>query len=832
MKVLGLGRRLIGRRDMVQAVAIVAAPMAVLLALFMTIHALTLSPTQQSDMLFGRYAGAVQLSGTTHTLTGAPPRSVINEVRGEAPEGQSAVVLNSPDLRFDELGRFNNALYLEADWPERPYGERFSLLRGQLPRQPGEIAVADGLFNRPLGRVLSADSGNIKLRVVGVIRDRFARSSAQVLGAAGTWAAFDWHRLNRAGFSMGANVEVLGNFPNWDKVEGIVRRYQERISPGSSNPTIFANRSTVAANPPQSFVEQEPLAYRAPATALAVLCPLLLLGLRGRRARRWTAILRAIGVRPGRSAAAVAAGSIVLALGAIPVGAVTGELLGLLVRLVPLSNGPLSPPVSVFVETARFAVVAAVALLAAGLLTAVRQRGHNVRELLARRPSARLILGARFTGALIAVVGIVYMVPEVHPGTNNIAISILATLAVCLLVPDVLTALRRASTGHGVRWRLVSSRLLIDRGKSAAVCAALIACIGPFVAISGERAAGQALERATRVLQIPEGQVAVGRPPRAGFDRVDPRALEITKRVTSQRPIEVTQITQGRNYYASPAVAVVAPRGRAPGLQPALLGVPSVAALRHLLGDSLTARASAVVADGGVLHFDNFGSVPVRAPLGMFHYQREGTRLRNTTPEVPIASIPNDHAWSSQGSGFLLNSTARQLGLPTHVHLSVFSHITPAKTKQITGALRRAGLPVNVLIQTQPFQLAPEPAGLFFWRYGMLALLAVLMTVALTSSARSLRKESRSLVAIGLRRSWAQRALALQSAILTVIGVLGGIIVGAVSVGIYAARQPQPMFAVVVPVGQLAILVGGSIVIAVLTALLASRGLTPRKASS
>lgn len=833
MGALRLGRRLVGRRDLVQALVIVATPMAVLLALFMTIHALTLSPAQLSDMSFGRFAGSVFLPGTTKTLDGTPPRTVISEVRRDAPAGESAVVLSSSDLRWDQLPRFqnNNVSYVEADWAKRPYGNRFSVLAGRMPRRLGEVAVTGGLLAAPLGHVLTAASGNIRLKVVGVIRDRFARSSRQVLGAAGTWASFDWHKLNRSGFELGSGVLVLGNFRHWAKLASLSERYQQRYTGGFVG-TGVNNRSTVAANPPQSYVEREALVYRVPASAIAVLCPLLLLGLRGRRARRWAAILRAIGVRPGRSALAVTGGSIAVALIAIPVGAVAGELVGLLARLAPLANGPLSPPVSVLGETARFAVAAAVAMLAAGLTIAFRQRGYSVQQLLARRPPARLMLTARLVVLLVSVAGIAYLAPGLKAGSNSITVNALAAVAVCLVIPDVLAGLRRVSAGRGVRWRLVTGRLMIDRGKSVAVCAALIACVGPFVAISAERAAEHAREQATRALLIPPGQVAVGTLPRSAVDRIDPRALAITKRVTGQQPIEITQLVASRNLYSDPPSAILAPNGRAPQTSnfAPLLGVPSVAALRQLLGDNLTAHAATVAARGGVVHFDGFGeAVPSPAPIGLGRVGTPGVRLPKTTPPVEVASIANDHAWSSQGSGFILNSTARRLGLPMHAHLAAFTHIIPETTKEIAGALRKAGLPVQALLQTEPFQYQPEPAGLLFGRYSMLALLAVLMTVALGSTARSLRDDSRSLIAIGLRRSWARRALALQSVTLTVIGLLGGILAGAVSVGIYVAQEP--MDTVAIPVGQLAILITGSIAIAVLTASLASRRLTPRKPS-
>lgn len=828
--VVGLARRLVGRRDVVQALAVVALPLAVLLALFMTVHSLTLSPQQRSDMLFGRYQGLVQLGGTTHTRDGIPPRAVIDRIRRDAPGGQSAVVLSSPDLSFAELPRFGQPFYTEADWPRHPFGDRYTVLSGRLPRRVGEIAVTAGLVDRPLGRVLTAASGNVTLRIVGVIRDRFARSSTQVLGAAGTWASFDWDTLSRAGFSILPSIQILGNFRHWDRVNEIASRFQ--ASQGSVGGTGL-DRAMVAADPPQSFVEQEALVYRAPADGVAVLCPLLLLGLRGRRGRRLTAILRAIGIRPGRSTVAVTGGSIVLALAAIPVGAVAGLLLGLLIRLASLGNAPLSPPVSVLGETARFAVIAAAAMLAAGLAIAARQRGHSVNELIARRPSARAMLVVRLVAAVAAVAGIAVMVPGVKAGTNNTAISILAAIAVCLLIPEVLGGLRHVSARLGVRWRLVSSRVAIDRGKSWAVCAALIACIGPFVAISAERAAGQAYQRATRVLQIPEGQVAVGRLPNARFDRVDPRVLRITRRIAGGRPIEVTQLVVSRDIYANPPRAIVAPNGRFPqtNSSQALLGVRNVGALRRLLGENLTAHAAAVVARGGVAHFAGFGPpVPSRAPIGMTDSSLPGARVQSTTRPVPIASIPNDHAWSSQGTGFILNSTARRLGLPMHVHLAAFTNVSRAQIQQINHALERAGLPVRTLIQAQPFQYAPEPAGLLIGRYSLLLVLAVLMTIALGSSARSLRAESRSLIAIGLRPSWAQRALAIQSLALTAIGLLGGIAAGAVSIVIYVTRLSD--FTVVVPVGQLLILVAGSLAIAVLTALLAGRRLTSRRSSS
>jgi hypothetical protein len=513
---------------------------------------------------------------------------------------------------------------------------------------------------------------------------------------------------------------------------------------------------------------------------------------------------------------------------ALPTGAIAGELLGLLFRLIAaqLSSEPLSPPASVLAESARFAGLTGITLIAASLITAALQRDRSVRELLQRRPSQRVVLVGRLLGVALAIGGIVFIVPGVQPGDNTSSISILAAIAVCLLVPDLLVALRRASAGRGVRWRLVSNRLIIDRGKSCAVCAALIGCVGPFVALSAENAANASAQRATWDYQIPPGQVAIGKTPGGRIDRVDTDGVKVVERVTHQRPLQIAQLTAGTDTYSDPAIAVVAPEGRAPELQPSLLGVPSVTALRELLGKNLTRHAEVVVAEGGVLHF---GAAPSRAPIGLSHDQNDGTSLATVTSAIPVAAIPSDHAWELQGSGFVLDSTARRLHLPLHVHLAVFNHISSAQTRTISSALRAAGVPIQALIQPRPFELIPEPAGLIYGRYGMLLLLAVLMTIALGSTARSLQKESRSLVAIGLRGSWARTALALQCAALTIIGLLGGLAVGAVSIVLYSLRlEGEP---VVVPINELAILTAGSIVIAGTTGWLASRRLAPRKSS-
>jgi hypothetical protein len=827
---LRLGWRLLTRRDLLQALAVVAIPMAILLTLFMTVSSLTLSPSQYSASKFGRFAGLVELGGTPKTSSHLPPESVVREFAAYAPAGQSALVVSSYDVTFAGMPAFTGTNYIEADWARQPFGQEFTVLAGRMPRRAGEIAVARGLVSKPLGRVVTAVSSHARLRIVGVISDRFSRVSSDVLAAPGTWASFDWRRLNRGGFSVDPTAQILGNFHSWDRLAVLSARYQasNRGGGGSDFETVN-NRALVAANPPESFVQSEPLLYRVPATALAALCPLLLLGLRGRRARRWTGILRATGVRTVSADVAVMGGSALLVLVAVPVGAILGEVLGLLVRPLvnQVGNEPLSPPASVLAESVRFAAVAIAVTLAASVAMSSQQRLRSVREMLVRRPPARLVTGARWIVILLAVCAVSFFASTGESGTNNTQASVMLAVAACLAIPDLLQVIRRASRGRGVRWRLVSSRLMIDVAKSCAVCATLVVGLGPFVALSSENTANQAFQRASWDYQIPLGQVAVGSPPGGKSHLVDQQASKLVQHATGQQPIQVMELSSSPYYAVNPRYAMLAPDGRAPQQGQSLLAVNSLAALRQLLGTRLTPRAAAVAAGGGVLQF---GPAPARAPIGIVQEANQGVALRRLTAPKAVASIENDHGWAEQGTGFVLASTARRLRLPMYTYYDAFTHISSAESRKLTKIMAAAGLPPQVLLQPSAFQAASEPPALVYGRYGILLLLAVVMTIAIGSTARSLRKESRSLVAIGVRGSWARRALALQSLTLTVIGLLGGLLVGGISFGIYTARIPGAPVAV--PAVQLAIVAGGAIMIAMLTTWVFGRRLTPRQSSS
>ncbi len=829
MGALRLGWRLLTRRDLLQAFVVVALPMAVLLALFMTVRSLTLSPSQYSDSKFGRFAGLVELGYTARTSSHLPPAGIVREVDAYAPQGQSVLVVSSYGLTFAGMPRFTGANYIEADWAQHPFGREFTVLAGRMPRRVGEIAVARGLFAKPLGRVVTAASGNARFRIVGVIRDRFSRESSDVLGAPGTWASFDWRQLNQDGFSVDPTVEILGDFHDWGRLALLSANYQSRNSVGGGTGLVTVNnRALVAANPPESFVQSEPLLYRAPAAVLAALCPLLLLGLRGRRAARWTGILRATGVRNANAAIAVMGGSAALVLVALPVGAVLGEAFGLVVRPLvnQFSNEPLSPPATVLAESLRFAVVAISVTLAVSVAVSSQQRMHSVRELLAWRLPARLVVGARWVAILFAVCALIFFAATGKQGTNNTEVSVTVTVATCFALPDLLHAMRRTSENRGVRWRLVTSRLMIDLSKSCAACATLIVALGPFVALSAESAANQAFQRAAWDYQIPLGQVAVESPPGGKSHLVDQRGVKLIEHATEQQPVPIMELSSSPYYAANPRYAMLAPDGNAPQQGQSLLAVNSVTALRDLLGSRLTARAAAVAASGGVLEF---GPAPARAPIGMVQEASQGLALRSLTAPQAVASIENDHGWALQGTGFILVAAARRLRLPMYTYYDAFTHISSAENRKLTRVISGAGLPPQELLQPSPFQAVPEPPALTYGRYGILLLLAAVMMTAMGSTTRSLDRESRSLVAIGVSRTWTRRALALQSLALTVIGLLGGMLVGAISFGIYTARISGAP--VVVPTVELASVAGGAAAIAVLTTWICSRRLASRRSS-
>jgi len=826
MTVIRLGRRLLARGDVMAAFAVVAAPMAVLLATYMTISALTLSPSQYANSQFGRFAGLVELGSTRQTRSHLPAVAVLREIRSLAPAGQSALVIRSYDLGFNGMSQYRGANYIEADWARLPFPGEFTVLAGRMPRRAGQIAVAQGLFPHPLGKIVTAASGNARLKVVGVIRDRFSRASADVLAAPGTWATFNWHNLNRQGFSVDPTVEMLGNFHDWARLARISATYQAHNLVGGGGALVtVSNRRLVAADPPQSFVQTEPLLYRVPEAVVAALCPLLLLALRGRRARRWAGVLRATGVRNGRATAAILGGSLLLVICALPAGAVLGEALGLVVRPLAdgLSNQPLSPPASVLPGAARFAAIAAVAGLAAAVAVSAHHRVRSVRELLVLRPSPRVRASARWFGVLLLACVSAFLGSAQPSGTNNAEVSVALTLAACLLIPDLLHGLLQACRRSGLRWRLVTRRLMVDLPKSCAVCATLVVGFGPFVALSAEHTANLVSQRRNWDYEIPPGEVAVQSTPGGDSHHVDRAALRLIVRATGQNPIPIMALSSSALYNANPRYAMLAPGGRAPQQGQALLAVGSVAALRELLGTRLTAQGASVVAGGGVLEF---GPAPARAPIGLVQETNQGVALRRATVPVAVASIPNDHGWAEQTTGFTLTSTARRLRLPMYTYFDAFTDISSAENRALARVIEQAGLPIQVLLQPSPFQSEPLPPALVYGRYGVLALLLVVMVVSLGATARSLRRESRSLLAIGLRSSWARGALVRQSLTMVIVGLVLGLLVGMVAYGIYTVRIPGAP--AVFPSEAMTIVGGGALVIAVLTTWLSARQLSPR----
>ena len=169
--VASVARRFMRSRSLARSTFLVAATAALLVAVFVTLNAFTLSPRQVTDRDLGRFDSQVDLSNVTTIRPGSA--DVAGEIAAAArasgawktarPWSRSAC---APDMTQPPF-----TLYTEALWPAEPFLTATNCGKDGGPSQPGEVAVTDAL-RRVLGPIESFTvfSGNDRLRVVGVPR--------------------------------------------------------------------------------------------------------------------------------------------------------------------------------------------------------------------------------------------------------------------------------------------------------------------------------------------------------------------------------------------------------------------------------------------------------------------------------------------------------------------------------------------------------------------------------------------------------------------------------------------------------------------------------------
>ena len=223
-----------------------------------------------------------------------------------------------------------------------------------------------------------------------------------------------------------------------------------------------------------------------------------------------------------------------------------------------------------------------------------------------------------------------------------------------------------------------------------------------------------------------------------------------------------------------------------------------------LLGQPISPEARSVLEEGGVLWGPAYSGQHIWT-IGAGG--QRGVQLTSGASEVL------EERWARETAGFVLNATAEAENLTVAPRLVAFDGVSATEVEALSAALVRAGIDPS-LVRTfrggDMYSVTPFELGLV----SVLGLVGVVVLVgAARGSVEALRRESGSLVLLGLPRRWFGEVFLREVGSAGVIGLIVGALVSTASSALTLAELEIPLVFPALPVlsyvGLLCVLVGG-----------------------
>lgn len=458
--------------------------------------ALTLSPTQQNEKLYGATEGTVQTWEAARPGQ-YPPRPAWLHV-----DGVEVLPYYLSSIAASDGVSSTNWAYAETAMPSPVTQHRFELISGRWPSDPGECLTVG---SAPVAE-LHVTAGELPLTITGTGLDVYSPDSETLMCAPGTWGT--WQGTDTAQFE--SNEITADYFLDGDQ-DTVDHLLGELLTAGHINPWMASTPSgAVFATPtPQRF-----LALYSVAAALCICVPLAASGLLSKWVGQVQLALKRAGVRPSLMKRAVILSLVAATATTAVLGAVLGALLGGAVRpaLEVFHEGPLGP-----FRLGPLWIALIVALCLAGalvgfLLQDVTRRLQSRQIASESRPLTPQAL-RRFDllgGALlIASVGTIAMSDgRLWPMMVGVLILVLAVGAYAphLLLLICRHVLSRATTSPSD----LAGRLMTEDGRRwGAVAASATVLVAALMAVFVNVSSSAAAEQELLASPVPEGTVLV-----------------------------------------------------------------------------------------------------------------------------------------------------------------------------------------------------------------------------------------------------------------------------------------------------------------------------------
>lgn len=646
----------------------------------------------------------------------------------------------------------------------------FELVVGRWATGPGEV-VATQASNFSTGDTIEGSTPE-NLTVVGIATNSNALRSQTLIAGSGTWRSWGWPEVAAAFPRLSATVVA---YATADGAEEIRQFYTAK---SVDSPAAGSIDIAEAGTGQSSILTRFPFLYSWIALPLAALATILALALRGRYISSRTMLLGAQGLSPLSARAIVQFSTFVPLIIACATGILAGWFVSVLGTpivewIAGRTPGPLQIPIDPAYRLAiglLFVLVLMFAITLGGSLSTRRSPRSAGGSLIRKSATARQCAAIFATGLAIFTIFVVSDVSVI------IGAMFLMITAIALVSPELVVTLSRIFSGESpaskLAWRRVSQRPLVAAMAVTAAAIAFGPVVGLGIVISSD---------------ISEQNSAARLPPRDGQAMY---YLSDDDNVNEQ-VVDIVSSTSGPDFTVVSLPSVQAEGGGGVVASPdgfgAVEAIADVAALETLLGSTVSAAGKAVLEEGGVLWGPEYSGNVLWAYVG-----------DSLSPiEVSASSTEAlEERWARWSAGFILQSTASDIGLQTVDSLTVFGGVSDAEAEAIGASLANSGLDpslVRTYRPSDPFAVSPFQWGLI----GTIGTVGVaLLGAAMRGSVVSLRGQNPGLLALGTPRGWLGRVYLMEGAVTLVAGVLLG---GFTAIGVALLGLAQLGIAIVVP---------------------------------
>ncbi len=745
------------------------------------------------------------------------------------------VALVAPDFPLYDLAD-DGLFYHEMAWSLDPFPDALRVSRGRFPRESGEVAVVGTGFARQVRvgdqlRVLGEEDA---LLVVGLVKDVLAKRQG-VLAAPGTWQTLQPSE-DLALSQLGASPTFYFTGPDYaSDIESAVHFLALR---GSEHSGDF-DESEILASARQSldtrararmreealWTSRSPLSFWAPSLLLTPL--VIVLGFYGVMRRLGPAVRMMLRAGVAR-ATAVGGAWLALVLWVVVsllVGAVLGMTLGhLAAQLVAGSWGSPSPkwrnPTAGAAATGSGLVVGA--FLGWLLLMSRVRKPRQLRQTGGRRSwwSPTLTRHARHGVATLIACGVIVQLGRLDEPADGMSLTWLIAAGAALLTPDLLRAVVGRLPERALADRL-TKRMLgaypVRVAVTGSVVALSVALTSGFLTAFSSAMEADSLTRPATALV---GQVALDGDDTPVFPVPESviSAAESVNSLAAQTPVEMRPI--GR--------IVRAPDGMISDFTDTLgtqdlpgntFAFDSVEDLARVLGGPLTGEQERVLRTGGVLIIDE----RVRIRGGQVEFFNNSTQ--ESLGEFPALRAEITRTpWFDAVPGVMLVETAQDHALPLASGALIYTGVSRTDAQAVLDALAKSGInPENAEIHRTLPSLIPD-AALLGSAVGLSMLVLFLAWSGTRAQVLSMRQWASRLTQLGVKTRWARKVIWKQYLWMLSVALPLGIVAG--TLPLLVTRIFVPRMTVVVPWGQISILLLSLLGAVLLACTLATRTLT------